>query len=94
MIDHGISSPTARLHLVPAVVSLANPPWQRDVWLRQDEFENLDEVVHVLFDDFCDASAPEGGLGASLRTEEEVDLMRPAGGRVHGRAGRGGAVRA
>ncbi|MEU6824796.1 hypothetical protein ABZ921_29555 [Streptomyces atriruber] len=68
-----------RVHLVPAVLALANPPWQRDVWLDPSAFENLDHVIHTLFDDFCDADAPERYLGTSLRTEEEVVLMRELG---------------
>ncbi|MGW6528253.1 SCO4402 family protein [Streptomyces venezuelae] len=69
----------SRVHLVPAVLSLANPPWQRDVWLDPSTFENLDHVLHMLFDDFCDADEPERHLGTSLRTEEEVALMRELG---------------
>ncbi|MEU5323512.1 hypothetical protein AB0G67_43210 [Streptomyces sp. NPDC021056] len=42
-------------------------------------FENLDHVFHTLFDDFCDADEPERYLGVSLRTEEEVALMRELG---------------
>ncbi|MFD3308935.1 hypothetical protein [Streptomyces sp. NPDC058694] len=68
-----------RVHLVPAVLALANPPWQRDVWLDPSAFENLDHIFHTLFDDFCDADAPESYLGTSLRTEEEVALMRQLG---------------
>jgi hypothetical protein len=68
-----------RLHLVPAVLALANPPWQRDVWLDPSVFENLDHIVHTLFDDFCDADEPERYLGVSLRTQEEVALMRELG---------------
>ncbi|MBM7770917.1 hypothetical protein JOD54_001121 [Actinokineospora baliensis] len=79
MIDHGIKYHTFRVNLVPSVISLANPPWQREVWGRPSEFETLDEVVHVLFDDFCDACAPEKYLGVSLRTEREVELMRQVG---------------
>ncbi|MFD0569646.1 hypothetical protein ACFQ0T_10815 [Kitasatospora gansuensis] len=79
MTDHGIEFPAYRLHVVPAVLSLANPPWQRDVWLRGEEFEDLDYVVHVLFDDFCDANRPEPWLGKSLRTREEVVLMQQLG---------------
>lgn len=66
----------ARIHLVPAVLALANPPWQRDVWLDPTAFENLDLVCHTLFDDFCDAAHPERYLGIGLRTEEEVALIR------------------
>ncbi|MEU3375048.1 hypothetical protein ABZ734_31985 [Streptomyces sp. NPDC006660] len=79
MIDHGIALPHYRLHVVPAVVALASPTWQREVWLDPGEFENLDYVVHVLFDDFCDAHHPEAWLGQSLRTEEEVTLMARLG---------------
>ncbi|MBW5423902.1 hypothetical protein GKQ77_20430 [Streptomyces sp. BG9H] len=68
-----------RVHVVPVVLALANPPWQRDVWLDPSVFENLDHVFHTLFDDFCDADAPERYLGTSLRTEEEVVLMRELG---------------
>ncbi|MBO3751013.1 hypothetical protein J5X84_33490 [Streptosporangiaceae bacterium NEAU-GS5] len=79
MIDHGIEFPQYRLHLVPAVLALACPSWQREIWLNPDEFENLDYVVRVLFDDFCDASAPQSWLGVSLRTDEEVSLMATLG---------------
>ncbi|MFI6880788.1 hypothetical protein ACIBL6_45800 [Streptomyces sp. NPDC050400] len=68
-----------RVHVVPAVLALANPPWQRDVWLDPAVFENLDHIFHTLFDDFCDADEPERFLGISLRTEEEVSLMRELG---------------
>ncbi|MCF2533166.1 SCO4402 family protein [Yinghuangia soli] len=79
MTDHGIALPVYRLHLVPAVVALASPTWQREVWLDPTRFENLDYTVHVLFDDFCDADDPRPWLGQSLRTEEEVDLMAHLG---------------
>ncbi|MFJ8789485.1 hypothetical protein [Streptomyces sp. NPDC102462] len=68
-----------RVHVVPVVLALANPPWQRDVWLDPSVFENMDHVFHTLFDDFCDADEPERYLGVSLRTEEEVALMRELG---------------
>lgn len=68
-----------RVHLVPAVLALANPPWQRDVWLDPSAFENLDHIFHTLFDDFCDADNPERYLGISLRSQEEVALMRQLG---------------
>ncbi|MEU4116345.1 hypothetical protein AB0F71_17830 [Kitasatospora sp. NPDC028055] len=79
MIDHGIAFPYYRLHVVPAVVSLASPTWQREVWLDRGQFEDLDHVVHVLFDDFCDAAEPVRHLGLSLRTEQEVELMARLG---------------
>ncbi|MFE6747331.1 hypothetical protein ACFVGM_15855 [Kitasatospora purpeofusca] len=79
MIDHGIALPYYRLHIVPAVVALASPTWQREVWLDPDQFEDLDHTVHVLFDDFCDASNPLPWLGQCLRTEEEVELMARLG---------------
>lgn len=79
MTDHGIRYPAFRLHVVPAVLALATPSWQREVWLDPRQFESLDYTVHVLFDDFCDADDPEGFLGVSLRTREEVELMRELG---------------
>ncbi|MEU4091284.1 hypothetical protein [Streptomyces sp. NPDC026673] len=79
MTDHGIELPFFRLHVVPAVLALATPSWQRDVWLRPEEFEDLDYVIHVLFDDFCDAGDPVSWLGKSLRTQEEVTLMKELG---------------
>ena len=72
-----------RVHLVPAVLALANPPWQRDVWLDPSTSENLDHIFHTLFDDFCDADDPDRYLGISLRTQEEVDLMRQLGGALN-----------
>ncbi|MFF8534362.1 hypothetical protein ACF07B_20875 [Streptomyces sp. NPDC015532] len=79
MTDHGIEFPVFRLHVVPAVLALASPSWQRDVWLQPEEFENLDYVINVLFDDFCNADDPAPWLGKSLRTEEEVTLMKELG---------------
>ncbi|MGI5369366.1 SCO4402 family protein [Streptomyces iakyrus] len=68
-----------RVHVVPVVLALANPPWQRDVWLNPSALEGLDHVFHTLFDDFCDADEPERYLGVSLRSDEEVGLMRQLG---------------
>ncbi|MFG3091644.1 hypothetical protein ACGGAI_28885 [Streptomyces antibioticus] len=69
-----------RVHVVPAVLALANPPWQqRDVWLDPAVFQNLDQVLHTLFDDFCDADKPDRYLSISLKTEKEVAHMRKAG---------------
>ncbi|WP_330457909.1 hypothetical protein OIB37_13985 [Streptomyces sp. NBC_00820] len=79
MIDRGIALPYYRLHVVPAVVALASPTWQREVWLDPDQFEDLDYTVNVLFDDFCDADNPLPWLGQCLRTEEEVELMARLG---------------
>ncbi|MEU3607505.1 hypothetical protein AB0E83_18990 [Streptomyces sp. NPDC035033] len=79
MTDHGIEFPVFRLHVVPAVLALASPSWQRDVWLDPEKFENVDHVVHVLFDDFCNADDPAPWLGKSLRTEEEVALTKKLG---------------
>ena len=64
---------------MPAVISLASASWQREVWLDPAQFESLDHVIHVLFDDFCDAHDPERWLGSSLRTTEEVALMARLG---------------
>ncbi|XER99778.1 hypothetical protein HEP87_00430 [Streptomyces sp. S1D4-11] len=36
-------------------------------------------MVNVLFDDFCNADDPAPWLGRSLRTEEEVALMKKLG---------------
>ncbi|MFD7704807.1 hypothetical protein [Streptomyces caelestis] len=68
-----------RVHLLPVVLALADPPWQRDVWLDPSAFEKLDHVFRTLFDDFCDADNPESYLGTSLRTQKEVVLMRQLG---------------
>ncbi|MEU9131671.1 hypothetical protein AB0D08_26770 [Kitasatospora sp. NPDC048540] len=79
MIDHGVALPHHRLHVVPAVVALAGPSWQREVWLDPARFEDLDHTVHVLFDDFCDATDPAPWLGQTLRTQEEVELTAHLG---------------
>ncbi|MFE1556074.1 hypothetical protein ACFW6V_13990 [Streptomyces sp. NPDC058734] len=79
MTDHGIALPAYRLHVVPAVVALASPTWQREVWLDPDRFEDLGYTVRVLFDDFCDADDPLPWLGQSLRSEEEAELMARLG---------------
>ncbi|MEU9157408.1 hypothetical protein AB0D59_44460 [Streptomyces sp. NPDC048417] len=49
------------------------------MWLDPSAFEDLDHVFHTLFDDFCDADEPERYLGVSLRSDEEVVLMRELG---------------
>jgi hypothetical protein len=77
--ENGLLMANFRVNLVPAVLAPANPPWQRDVWLDPSVFENLDHIFHTLFDDFCDADNPQTYLGTSLRTEEEVALMRQLG---------------
>ncbi|MEV7926140.1 hypothetical protein [Kitasatospora sp. NPDC088779] len=79
MIDHGIALPYHRLHVVPAVVALASPSLQREVWLDPSELQDLNHIAHVLFDDFCDADDPSRSLGYSLRTDEEVELMARLG---------------
>ncbi|GAB7183290.1 hypothetical protein ATKI12_3121 [Kitasatospora sp. Ki12] len=79
MTDHGIALPYHRLHVVPAVVALASPTWQRETWLDPERLEDLAHTVHVLFDDFCHADDPAPCLGYSLRTEEEVELMARLG---------------
>ncbi|MFF8500343.1 hypothetical protein ACF07L_06745 [Streptomyces anulatus] len=79
MDDDMLITARVRIHLVPAVLALANPPWQRDIWLDPSTFENLDHIFHILFDDFCDADHPERYFGIGLRTEEEVALMRQLG---------------
>ncbi|WP_425276649.1 SCO4402 family protein [Streptomyces diastatochromogenes] len=61
------------------MLALASPSWQRDVWLQPEELEDLDYVVNVLFDDFCNADDPAPWLGKSLRTEEEVTLIEELG---------------
>ncbi|EFE76169.1 hypothetical protein K7395_16860 [Streptomyces filamentosus] len=76
MEDDRVIMARARVHLVPAVLALANPPWQRDVWLDPEAFEDLASVIHTLFDDFCDAEHPERYLGIGLRSEEEAVLLR------------------
>ncbi|MFF3528258.1 hypothetical protein ACFYX5_16485 [Streptomyces rubiginosohelvolus] len=76
MDDDRVIMARARMHLVPAVLALASPPWQRDVWLDPEVFEDLEYVIHTLFDDFCDAEHPERYLGIGLRSEEEVVLLR------------------
>ncbi|MFJ8490474.1 hypothetical protein ACIRBZ_19270 [Streptomyces sp. NPDC094038] len=50
-------------------------------------FEDLDHVFHTLFDDFCDAAEPERHLGISLRTDEEVAMMRELGVALNATAG-------
>ncbi|WP_445054062.1 SCO4402 family protein [Streptomyces sp. SAS_269] len=65
-----------RVHLVPVVLALANPPWQRNVWLDPSTFENLDHVFHTLFDDFCDADEPDRYLGVSLRSPQAAPGRR------------------
>ncbi|MFJ9920364.1 hypothetical protein ACIRSF_13855 [Streptomyces rubiginosohelvolus] len=76
MDDDRVIMARSRTHLVPAVLALANPPWQRDVWLDPEVFEDLGYVLHTLFDDFCDAEHPERYLGIGLRSEEEAVLLR------------------
>ncbi|MEU3491170.1 hypothetical protein [Streptomyces massasporeus] len=71
MIDHGIALPYYRLHVVPAVVALASPTWQREVWLDPDQFEDLDYIVHVLFDGFVMRTTLGPGWGSPFAARKK-----------------------
>ncbi len=69
-----------RVRLVATLSSLADPEYQRRVWIeghREPGNEDcFDEDVHFLFDDTCLADDPDGALGVFLRTADEVQLLR------------------
>ncbi|MFI0222962.1 SCO4402 family protein [Streptomyces lydicus] len=72
------SAPRARPGPRPGLRSCLRPAPARPT-PAPSTFESLDHIFHTLFDDFCDADEPERFLGISLRTEEEVTLMRELG---------------
>ncbi|MEV4562051.1 hypothetical protein AB0K51_34465 [Kitasatospora sp. NPDC049285] len=83
MIDHGIALPTFRMHLVPAVLALANPTVQHPTWLDPATPDGLHHVLRSLFTDHCDADHPLPWLGQSLRTTEEAALLTDLAAALH-----------
>lgn len=77
----GVEFPDARLNVVAVLESLADTGHQRRVWLDRgpapdDAVDNLDLVVHVLFDDSRVLEDPEETVGEVLRSRDEARAAR------------------
>ena len=79
-----IEFPEWRDEVVEAVRSLSDLAYQKRVWVDRDYpqpgfYDALDECVHTLFDDADVLPEPSGRLGVLLRSETEVEALRPLG---------------
>ncbi|MFG3029040.1 hypothetical protein ACGFZJ_10965 [Streptomyces sp. NPDC048253] len=77
----GVEFPDVRLNVVSVLESLADTGHQHRVWLDRgpapdDAVDNLDLVVHVLFDDSRVLEDPEEAVGEVLRSRDEARAAR------------------
>ncbi|MGW6526444.1 SCO4402 family protein [Streptomyces sp. NPDC054962] len=77
----GVEFPDVRLNVVSVLESLADTGHQHRVWLDRgpapdDAVDNLDLVVHVLFDDSRVLEDPEETVGEVLRSRDEARAAR------------------
>ena len=75
--------PTMRAWVVDALQALGDPEYQRRVWLEHhcpepNFVDNLDENVHILFDDVDVCVDPAGWVGIVLHPPE-VEPLRKLG---------------
>lgn len=72
--------PNMRLEIVEAVRSLADPVFQRRVWVDGEptgyEIEGLDQEITTLYDDTRAMDDPYGQIGITLRDEREAEAMQ------------------
>jgi len=76
----GIEFPWARLELLSHLEHLADNDYQWRVWVRhvfptETYFDNFDEPVHFLFDDFGFADGAMVEIGWTLYDEHEAELV-------------------
>lgn len=76
-----VEFPNARINVVAALESLADPDHQQRVWRDRtpgadDEVDDFDLVVHVLFDDTRVLDDPEPPVGEVLASAREVRAAR------------------
>jgi hypothetical protein len=75
-----IKYPAMRREVVRALASLADVGYQERAWLHHDyppptQYDDLDLVVHQLFDDNCVLPDPETRVGTVLFEGDEVTAL-------------------
>ncbi len=75
-----VDFPAMRLEIVGALASLADREYQERAWLLQrfevpGRFEDLDLVIHILYDDTEVLPDPHSGIGAVLFEGEAPALQ-------------------
>lgn len=74
--------PQMRAEVIDAVRALADPEYQRRVWIRQelpqpDYYDDLTVNIHILYDDTRVLEEPAGTVGDVLRSGDEAAAMVP-----------------
>lgn len=73
-----------RSSVLDCLETLADPAYQRRMWVDERHqhpnlIEDLDQNIHVLYDDTDVLEAPERTIGFVLRNQREADAMRALG---------------
>ncbi|MGX1560379.1 SCO4402 family protein [Streptomyces sp. NPDC055506] len=77
---HDITLPDMRAEIVVSVRALADPAYQRRVWIDReypspDYYDDLTLTVNILYDDTTVLADPQAALGRTLASEAEVEAM-------------------
>jgi len=76
--------PSMRREVLDALARLSDVEYQRRVWIEQifpheNFFDDLAQVVHILFDDCRVLPDPQPAIGAILLEGEEIGRLRQLG---------------
>jgi hypothetical protein len=79
-----VDSPYARWEVMRALASLSDPEYQERVWIRhqmphKNYFDNFDNAVHALYDDWVVLPEPRAALGSVLVNGPEVSRIAALG---------------
>lgn len=71
-----IEFPDMRMNVLCNLDSLSDKDHQIKTWVRHEEYDSFDEVIHCLFDDSCFENNPRRTLNTLLFEEMEADKIR------------------
>ncbi|WUN94266.1 hypothetical protein OHT51_09340 [Streptomyces sp. NBC_00299] len=77
---HDITLPEMRAEIIASVRALADPAYQRRVWIGReypspDYYDDLTLTVNILYDDTTVLADPQAALGRTLSSDAEVAAM-------------------
>ncbi|TGZ12500.1 hypothetical protein DV517_65840 [Streptomyces sp. S816] len=77
---HDITLPEMRSEILGSVRALADPEYQRRVWIEHryptpDYYDDLTLTVNILYDDTTVLADPQAALGRTLSSRAEVEAM-------------------
>lgn len=75
-----ITLPEMRSEILESVRALADPEYQRRVWIERqypspDYYDDLTLTVNILYDDTTVLADPQAALGRTLSSRAEVEAM-------------------